>query len=49
MSNIVVDVKAGASLGHNTDAFDISSAKDLTIDGATVTNQDVLLLSSLDS
>ncbi|KAL7341281.1 endo-polygalacturonase PG1 [Rhodotorula toruloides] len=40
MSNIVVDVKAGASLGHNTDAFDISSAKDLTIDGATVTNQD---------
>uniref|UniRef100_A0A0K3CL33 endo-polygalacturonase n=1 Tax=Rhodotorula toruloides TaxID=5286 RepID=A0A0K3CL33_RHOTO len=40
MSNIVVDVKAGASLGHNTDAFDISSAKDLTIDGAAVNNQD---------
>ncbi|BGP43275.1 hypothetical protein JCM10450v2_007420 [Rhodotorula kratochvilovae] len=40
MSNIVVDVRAGAKLGHNTDAFDISAAKDLTITQATVYNQD---------
>ncbi|BGP43282.1 hypothetical protein JCM10449v2_007311 [Rhodotorula kratochvilovae] len=40
MSNIVVDVHAGAKLGHNTDAFDISAAKDLTITQATVYNQD---------
>ncbi|KPV72000.1 glycoside hydrolase family 28 protein [Rhodotorula graminis WP1] len=37
---IIVDVRAGAAKGHNTDGFDLSSAKDLTITHATVYNQD---------
>ncbi|GAA5838996.1 hypothetical protein JCM9279_002562 [Rhodotorula babjevae] len=40
MSNIIVDVRAGAAKGHNTDGYDISGAKDLTITHTTVYNQD---------
>lgn len=34
-------MRAGAAKGHNTDGFDCSGAKDLTITHATVYNQDV--------
>ncbi|KAF7178979.1 hypothetical protein CNMCM7691_007854 [Aspergillus felis] len=40
IKNVLIDNSAGTSLGHNTDAFDIGSSTYITIDGATVYNQD---------
>ncbi|GAA5951190.1 hypothetical protein JCM10213_003605 [Rhodosporidiobolus nylandii] len=40
MDGITVDVEAGASKGHNTDAFDVSSSKYLTIQNSNIYNQD---------
>ncbi|KUJ06908.1 uncharacterized protein LY89DRAFT_692256 [Mollisia scopiformis] len=40
MSQLILDNSAGASLGHNTDAFDVSSTDGLYVSGATVYNQD---------
>ncbi|CAK5283973.1 unnamed protein product [Mycena citricolor] len=39
IKGVTVDNSAGASLGHNTDGFDIS-ASDVTVSGCTVHNQD---------
>ncbi|CAK5270505.1 unnamed protein product [Mycena citricolor] len=39
IKGVTVDNTAGASLGHNTDGFDIS-ASDVTVSGCTVHNQD---------
>ncbi|KAF2007593.1 glycoside hydrolase family 28 protein [Amniculicola lignicola CBS 123094] len=38
--NVILDNSAGADLGHNTDAFDVSSTTNLYVNGATVYNQD---------
>jgi len=40
ISDVTFDNSAGASLGHNTDAYDIGSSTDITITGAIVKNQD---------
>ncbi|KAF7590245.1 hypothetical protein BBP40_003129 [Aspergillus hancockii] len=40
LTGITIDNSAGTSQGHNTDAFDIGSSTYITIDGATVYNQD---------
>lgn len=40
ISSVTYDNSAGASKGHNTDGFDVSSSTDLTITGCTVINQD---------
>ena len=40
MSQLILDNSAGAALGHNTDAFDVSSTDGLYVSGATVYNQD---------
>lgn len=40
LTGITIDDSAGASLGANTDGFDIGSSSGITITGATVTNQD---------
>ncbi|KAI3396015.1 hypothetical protein diail_586 [Diaporthe ilicicola] len=40
ISNMILDNSAGDSLGHNTDAFDVSSTNGLHVDSATVYNQD---------
>lgn len=40
LSDITIDDSAGASLGHNTDGFDIGSSTSITISGANVQNQD---------
>jgi polygalacturonase len=40
VSNVILDNSAGAALGHNTDAFDVSSTNGLLVSGATVYNQD---------
>nr|Q5B508.2 RecName: Full=Endopolygalacturonase B; AltName: Full=Pectinase B; AltName: Full=Polygalacturonase B; Flags: Precursor [Aspergillus nidulans FGSC A4]ABF50868.1 endo-polygalacturonase [Aspergillus nidulans] len=40
ISDVTIDNSAGTSKGHNTDAFDIGSSTYITIDGATVYNQD---------
>jgi polygalacturonase len=40
LSDITIDDSAGASLGHNTDGFDIGSSTSITISGANVVNQD---------
>jgi polygalacturonase len=40
LSGITIDDSAGASLGHNTDGFDIGSSTSITISGANVQNQD---------
>ncbi|KFY19568.1 hypothetical protein V491_04353 [Pseudogymnoascus sp. VKM F-3775] len=40
ISGVTLNNKAGTSLGKNTDAFDIGSVDQLTIDGAIVYNQD---------
>ncbi|KAE8386168.1 hypothetical protein ETB97_012730 [Aspergillus alliaceus] len=40
ITGVLIDNSAGTRLGHNTDAFDISSSTYITIDGATVYNQD---------
>ncbi|KAB8229650.1 glycoside hydrolase family 28 protein [Aspergillus alliaceus] len=40
ITDVLIDNSAGTSLGHNTDAFDIGSSTYITIDGATVYNQD---------
>ncbi|KAE8356362.1 putative endopolygalacturonase B [Aspergillus coremiiformis] len=38
--DITIDNSAGTKDGHNTDAFDVGSSTYITIDGATVHNQD---------
>ncbi|KAL5338971.1 glycoside hydrolase [Aspergillus crustosus] len=40
ITDVLIDNTAGTSKGHNTDAFDIGSSTYITIDGATVYNQD---------
>ncbi|KAI9931147.1 hypothetical protein ASPWEDRAFT_166906 [Aspergillus wentii DTO 134E9] len=40
ITDVTIDNSAGTSKGHNTDAFDIGSSTYITIDGATVYNQD---------
>ncbi|KAF7121778.1 hypothetical protein CNMCM5793_009331 [Aspergillus hiratsukae] len=40
IKDVLIDNSAGTKLGHNTDAFDIGSSTYITIDGATVYNQD---------
>lgn len=42
LKTITINNKDGdiGSLGHNTDAFDVGSSDSVTIDGATVYNQD---------
>lgn len=40
ISAVTYDNSAGASLGHNTDGFDVSSSTNLTITGCTIINQD---------
>jgi polygalacturonase len=40
ITNVTINNKAGDSLGHNTDAFDICDSSNITITGATVYNQD---------
>ncbi|KAI9641024.1 hypothetical protein NHQ30_010452 [Ciborinia camelliae] len=39
-TDVTVNAKAGASLGHNTDGFDIGTSTTVTITGAKVYNQD---------
>ncbi|KAF4546527.1 Endopolygalacturonase [Lasiodiplodia theobromae] len=40
LDSITIDNSAGASLGHNTDGFDIGDSSDITISNSHVTNQD---------
>ncbi|KAL9062696.1 MAG: hypothetical protein Q9157_008708, partial [Trypethelium eluteriae] len=40
VQDITIDNSAGASLGHNTDAFDVGSSTGVTISGANIQNQD---------
>lgn len=40
ISDLLLDNKDGASLGHNTDAFDVSSVDGLRVSAVTVYNQD---------
>ncbi|KKK13564.1 hypothetical protein P175DRAFT_0559276 [Aspergillus ochraceoroseus IBT 24754] len=40
ITGVTIDNSAGTGKGHNTDAFDIGSSTYITIDGATVYNQD---------
>ena len=40
ITDVTIDNSAGTSKGHNTDAFDIGQSTYITIDGATVYNQD---------
>ncbi|KUJ18240.1 putative polygalacturonase 2 [Mollisia scopiformis] len=40
VTNINMDNSAGASLGHNTDAFDVGSSTGVTITNANIQNQD---------
>lgn len=40
IKDVLLDNSAGTKLGHNTDAFDVGSSTYITIDGATVYNQD---------
>ncbi|GAA6036195.1 hypothetical protein JCM8097_006828 [Rhodosporidiobolus ruineniae] len=40
MRGITVDVSEAGDLGHNTDAFDVSSSTGLTIQDSTIKNQD---------
>jgi len=40
VSGLTMNNANGASLGHNTDAFDIGSSTGITISGAKITNQD---------
>ncbi|KAL2830325.1 glycoside hydrolase [Aspergillus cavernicola] len=40
ITDVTIDNSAGTSKGHNTDAFDIGSSSYITIDGATIYNQD---------
>nr|Q1HAY5.1 RecName: Full=Probable endopolygalacturonase B; AltName: Full=Pectinase B; AltName: Full=Polygalacturonase B; Flags: Precursor [Aspergillus luchuensis]BAE94655.1 polygalacturonase [Aspergillus luchuensis] len=40
ITDVTIDDSAGTSKGHNTDAFDIGQSTYITIDGATVYNQD---------
>nr|AAM00249.1 endopolygalacturonase [Chrysoporthe cubensis] len=38
--NVKMDNSAGASKGHNTDAFDVGSSENIYISGAVINNQD---------
>jgi hypothetical protein len=40
ITDVTIDNSAGTSKGHNTDAFDVGSSTYITIDGATIYNQD---------
>ncbi|PMD23778.1 glycoside hydrolase family 28 protein [Hyaloscypha hepaticicola] len=40
VSSLTMDNSAGASLGHNTDAFDVGSSTGIIISGANIINQD---------
>ncbi|KAE8415040.1 glycosyl hydrolases family 28-domain-containing protein [Aspergillus pseudocaelatus] len=40
ITDVTIDNSAGTDQGHNTDAFDVGSSTYITIDGATVYNQD---------
>jgi hypothetical protein len=44
VTGITIDGTAGDSLGANTDGFDIGSSTSVTISGANVYNQVILIL-----